>query len=171
MIFVGIDPGLTGGIAVIDKETRPIFVSAFHAIDGEFNHFQFADMLNDIRLAHPLEIPPGTRMYVGLEKVNAMPGQGVSSMFKFGNTYGKIQGVLAAKHIPYELVTPQAWTKVMLAGENKDDKKNRGKLVAQRLWPELELRENERCRTVHSGMADALLIAEFMRRKSLGLLG
>jgi Holliday junction resolvasome RuvABC endonuclease subunit len=169
VIFVGIDPGLTGGIAVIDEKTTPIYVGAFKAVAGEFSAHAFADMLNAIRQVNPVMILSNTRIVVGVEKVHSMPGQGVSSSFKFGNTYGKIQGVLAAKHIPFELITPQAWTRVMLAGEPKDDKKNRGKNVAQRLWPELSLRENERCRTVHSGMADALLIAEYLRRKHLGI--
>ncbi len=49
-----------------------------------------------------------------------MPGQGVSSTFKFGQGYGSILGIAAALSIPTELVTPQAWKKVVLAGTAKD---------------------------------------------------
>lgn len=170
MFFIGIDPGLTGGVAVIDAETVPIFVQPFKADDGEFNPHQFADILTDIRIQCS-EKRMNMRLMAGVEKVHAMPGQGVSSMFKFGNTYGKILGVLAAKQVPYELITPQAWTKVMLAGENKADGKSRGANVAQRMWPELSLTISDRAKKPHSGMCDALLIAEFLRRKYLGLLG
>lgn len=168
MVFIGIDPGLTGGIAVLDSESRPLYVGAFTPDLGEFNPYRFADTLTNIRLASPVSILPSTCMVVGLEKVHAMPGQGVSSMFTFGTVYGKIQGVLAAKHIPYQLVTPQAWTKVMLAGEDKAEKKNRAKLVVKKLWPDLPLHATARSRTMHSGMADAILIAEFMRRRHVG---
>lgn len=161
MIFVGIDPGLTGGIAAISDKGIPIFVSAFKPVDGEFDAYALADMITEIRAQHSSST---NRILCAVEKVHAMPKQGVSSTFKFGVTYGKILGLLSARLIPFELVTPQAWTKVMLAGEKKDDKKDRAKIVAQRLFPEMDLRASERSTTVHSGMADAILIAEFLRR-------
>lgn len=165
MIYIGIDPGLTGGMAAIDEHSTPIFVGAFRSVAGEFDAHQFADVLTDIRI----QLGGPAKWMAALEKVHAMPGQGVSSMFKFGSVFGAIKGVLAAKAIPYELITPQAWMKIMFAGENSEGKE-RGKSVAQRLFPEVILRETPRCRTNHSGMSEALLIAEFLRRKHLGLL-
>lgn len=160
MIYVGIDPGLTGGIVALNERSEVLHISAFVPVVGDFDAHGLSDLLTDIRTMEASSL----KIMAAVEKVGAMPKQGVSSTFKFGKTYGQILGVLAAKLIPYELVTPQAWTKEMLAGENKDDRKNRAKVVAQRLFPELNLMATARSRVVHSGMADALLIAEFIRR-------
>lgn len=165
MIFVGIDPGLTGGLAALDDRGVPLLVEAFKPSGNEFDTQRLCDLLTDLRT----EIPSSNRMLIGLEHVHAMPKQGVSSTFKFGTTFGIIRGVLSAKHLPYELVTPQAWTKEMLAGEPKDMKKDRAKNVALRLFPDMDFRATPRSVTVHSGMADAILIAEFMRRKTARL--
>lgn len=163
MIFVGIDPGLTGGIAALDEKGVPLFVGAFSPtkVENEFDMHKLCDILTDLRC----EVPHSNRMLIGLEKVHAMPKQGVSSTFKFGSTFGKIQGILAAKHLPFELVRPQEWMNSMLAGEAKDLGKVRAKNVSHRLFPDVDFRASARSTTVHSGMADAILIAEFMRRK------
>jgi crossover junction endodeoxyribonuclease RuvC len=164
MLYVGIDPGQTGGIAALDKHSIPIFVGAFRPTKEGFDAKQLCDIITDLRV----QIPNSSMIAVAVEHVHAMPKQGVSSTFKFGTNYGKILGVLEAKQLRYELVTPQEWTKHMFAGMGKDMKKERGRIVAQRLFPDLNLRATERSHTVHSGMADALLIAEYFRRKSLG---
>src|SRR5690606_16808140 len=88
-----------------------------------------------------------------VERVSAMPGQGVSSMFNFGMGYGVIQGVLASLGIPYTLVTPQTWKKrAGLAGKDKDN----ARTLAQQLCPEAPLGRKK-----DIGRADAILIARF----------
>lgn len=164
MIFVGIDPGLTGGIAALDKQGVPLFIGAFRPNANEFDMNQLCDILTNLRCDHSNT----SRLVIGLEHVHAMPKQGVSSTFKFGSTFGKIQGILAAKHLAYELIRPQEWMGVMLAGEPKEMKKERAKNVAVRLFPDINFRATERSHTVHSGMADAVLIAEYLRRKLNG---
>lgn len=95
-----------------------------------------------------------------VEKVGAMPGQGVVSMFKFGENFGMIQGILQAFGIPYELVTPQKWKKEF--GVTAD--KNTSIEVCKRLFPDVNLKRTERCKKEHDGMAEALLMAEYARR-------
>lgn len=96
-----------------------------------------------------------------LERVGAMPKQGVTSMFKFGENYGFIQGLLTAYGIPYELVTPQRWKKEFgITGD-----KNSSIAVCKRLFPDVSLRRTERCKKDHDGMAEALLMAEYARRR------
>ena len=95
-----------------------------------------------------------------LEKVNAMPGQGVVSMFNFGQNYGFIQGVLKAHEIPYELVTPQKWKKEFSCTSDK----NTSIEVCKRLFPNVSLKATDRCKKDHDGIAEALLIAEYGRR-------
>lgn len=96
-----------------------------------------------------------------LERVGAMPGQGVTSMFKFGENFGFIQGLLTAYGIPYELVTPQKWKKeFQVTGD-----KNSSIAVCKRLFQGVSLRRTDRCKTDHDGMAEALLMAEYARRR------
>ena len=88
-----------------------------------------------------------------LEKVHAMPGQGVTSMFNFGMGYGSIQGILAAAGIPVKLVTPQEWKKYHgLIRMDKDC----ARLLAQRLYPQASL-----ARKKDIGRADAMLIGDY----------
>jgi crossover junction endodeoxyribonuclease RuvC len=95
-----------------------------------------------------------------LEHVSAMPGQGVTSMFNFGQNFGWIQGLLEAHGIPYELVRPQKWKKEFsITGD-----KNSSIAVCKRLFPDVSLLPTERCRKDNDGMAEALLLCEYARR-------
>jgi len=98
--------------------------------------------------------------------VNAMPGQGVTSMFSFGRSYGFLRGCLVALGIPFDDVTPGKWQKALgLTRANKDEsitsKKNRHKQRAQQLFPHLKI--------THA-IADATLLCEFGRRLRAGEL-
>jgi crossover junction endodeoxyribonuclease RuvC len=88
-----------------------------------------------------------------LESVHSMPGQGVSSSFKFGRGFGNLEMALTAARIPYTYVTPQRWQKD-LGCLTKGDK-NVSKSRAQQLFPHIKC--------THA-IADSLLIAEYCRR-------
>ena len=90
-----------------------------------------------------------------------MPGQGVVSMFTFGTGWGRIMGVLDALRIPYELVRPQKWKKAFSVTSDK----NSSIAVCKRLFPDVSLKRTERCVKDDDGMAEALLMAEYARRK------
>ena len=147
MIYIGIDPGKNGGIAKINTDTgfvKTVTFSEESLISELEGYFMFDKS--------PLRCV--------LEKVNAMPGQGVVSMFNFGQNYGFIQGVLKAYGIPYELVTPQKWKKEFSCTSDK----NTSIEVCKRLFPGVNLKATERCKKDHDGMAEALLLAEYGRR-------
>ena len=93
-----------------------------------------------------------------IEKVNAMPKQGVSSTFTFGTSFGFCQGLLVAAGIRFEFVTPRKWQKALNCLTGGD--KNVSKARAQSLFPGVKV--------IHAN-ADALLIAEFARRTAMGL--
>jgi crossover junction endodeoxyribonuclease RuvC len=96
-----------------------------------------------------------------VEKVGAMPGQGVTSMFNFGKSAGFIEGVLTALGIPYQLVPPNKWKKEFsLIGQDKQA----SIVTCRKLFPELDLKRTERCRTDSDGKAEATLLAEYARR-------
>lgn len=145
MIYIGIDPGKDGALAVIARDrigVIPFDIAEYkNALDGLMGY------------------EDGFRCC--LERVGAMPGQGVNSMFHFGENFGYIQGLLTAFEIPYELVTPQKWKKeFQITGD-----KNSSIAVCKRLFPGVSLRRTDRCKTDHDGMAEALLMAEYARRK------
>ena len=144
MIYIGIDPGKEGALAGIDTEAPAPFAVPF-------SERGYLDVLRDI--------DPG-KSIVALEKVAAMPGQGVTSMFNFGCGFGWIQGILEALRFPYELVPPQRWKKAF--GVTSD--KHTSIRAAQRLFPGVSLLASPRCRIENDGMAEALLLAEYARR-------
>ena len=143
MIYIGVDPGKNGGIAIIDNDG----VIAF-----PFSEERLLIELDGIAQEY--------ECICYLEHVHAMPNQGVSSTFNFGMNFGFIQGVLKAYSIPYELVTPQKWKKEFSCTSDK----NTSIEVCKRLFPNVNLKATERCRKDHDGMAEALLIAEYGRR-------
>lgn len=143
MIYIGIDPGKDGALAVIFPEGEPDIIP--------FSPDDYRAVLSQM----PRECK------CCLERVGPMPGQGVTSMFKFGENYGFIQGLLMAFSIPYELVTPQKWKREFgITGD-----KNSSIAVCKRLFPGVNLRKTNKCRTDHDGMAEALLMACYTRRR------
>ena len=135
-MYLGIDPGKTGAMAVLDK-------------GGEFVEVvDFEEVLPRIRLL----ASEATCAY--LEKVHSMRGQGVSSTFSFGENFGWWQGILQALEIPYKLISPQDWQKGLVPKKEKKSEKP-GLEVARAVFPmaPLDLKK-------HHNRADALLIAK-----------
>lgn len=151
MIYIGIDPGQAGGIALIDDIEDYITITPMPATPQ--------DILDWMRESLDEDVRPIAR----IEKVHAMPGNGVSSMFKFGMGYGGLIMMLTALKICFEEVTPQAWQKELGITPRKKKEpprvwKNRLKEKAQQLFPQLP--------NITLSVADALLIAEYCRRVS-----
>jgi len=144
MIYIGIDPGKDGAMAFLYEEEPPVIMTFDREIYGK-----------------SLSIGRDRICKCCLERVGAMPGQGVTSMFKFGENFGFIQGLLTAYSIPYELVTPQKWKKEFQVTGNK----NSSIAVCKRLFPDASLRRTDKCKKDHDGMAEALLMAEYARRR------
>lgn len=147
-VSIGIDPGKTGAIAVMDDDGILCL--------EPFNVDKYVDVLSYVgRSTSAKDIK------VCLEKVGAMPGQGVVSMFNFGHNFGVIEGILSALRIPYQLVPPQTWKKEFsLTGD-----KAKSIEVCKKLFPWVDLRATERSRKPSDGLAEALLMAEYARRK------
>ena len=142
--FLGFDPGRDGSMAIIGPHLLPSAVA-----------FDKAYYIRTLE-----ELVPQFRMFAVVEHVGAMPGQGVTSCFSFGESFGWLQGVLDVMKIPYELVRPQKWKKMFSCTSDK----NTSIAVAQRLFPGVDLRRTPRCHKPHDGKAEALLLAEYGRR-------
>ena len=146
-LFIGIDPGKSGGIAYIDTE------QGFSCTEP-YSDMALIDLCADASKG-------GNEVVCCLEKVGAMPGQGVVSMFSFGQSVGYIKGVLESFKIPYQEITPQKWKREF--GLTSDKAKSAE--ICGRLFPDVSLLATPRCRKPHDGMAEALLMAEYARRK------
>jgi len=157
-IFVGIDPGLDGGIACISHRIARCWPLPTVG-KGKYRELDLKALeaiLRDSDLG---------ATYAAIEHVHAMPKQGVSSTFRFGDGYGQIKGLLAGLGISYTLVRPQRWKKVVLDGLGWQGDKEASVRYCIARWPDLSLLASERCRKPHDGMADALCIAEWRRRQ------
>ena len=159
MIIFGIDPGVSGAISVLeDKKIVDIFDMPT-MIDGKKNKKQVngAQVTNIIKekLTHNKEI------IVAVEHVNAMPGQGVTSMFNFGQSFGVIKGVCSALSLPIYFIRPTKWKKHFnLIKTNKDA--SRTKVIE--IYPEIS---SKLARKKDSNKADAILIARYFNDTQL----
>lgn len=119
-LIVAIDPGLTGAIVFLDSsngKVAGIFDMPISAATYGKGNTVNAHLLTDIFVKFKVE----DIETVYIEQVSAMPGQGVSSMFKFGVSFGVLQGVASAFGLKIEFVTPQKWKKFCgLIGKEKD---------------------------------------------------
>lgn len=143
--FIGIDPGINGGIGFISTKGRNAY--GFKNKTEKDIFLLFKEIADNIQTNQAIAL---------IEKVHAAPMAGVSSMFTFGQSYGFLRGCLLGSGIPFEEVTPVTWQTDLKCKSGGD--KNITKAKAQQLFPEIKITH---------GLADALLIAEFARRKFL----
>ncbi len=153
MKIIGIDPGLSGAIAVMhDKKVINIYDMPVMA-EGKKNKRQ----LNSSQLVNIIKdnINEDEETIVVVEQVNAMPGQGVTSMFNFGQTFGAIKGVCAALKLPIFFVRPSKWKKHFeLINSSKDA--SRTKVIE--MYPTLS---GQLAKKRDVNKSDAILIAKF----------
>jgi hypothetical protein len=161
-MYVGIDPGANGGLA-LTQGTVVIEWAEMPRLDR--------DLLNLLRQWKEEYEPE----FCCLEKVNSMPGEGHVGAFSFGEGFGKLQMALAAVELPYELVTPRVWqkglgVKVKEKSESKKDFKERLRHLAIQLFPSEPLWDKPKTLGKQRAVCDAMLIAEYCRRKCQGII-
>jgi len=124
MRIIGIDPGLSGGIAILDNSKVIELFDMPVMPDGKKNKRQLNSALLAKMIKDNIKNLEDTVMVV--EQVNAMPGQGVTSMFNFGQTFGAIKGICAALGLPIFLVRPAKWKKHFeLINSSKDSSRTK----------------------------------------------
>ena len=159
MKIIGIDPGLSGAIAILlNNKVEAIFDMPVMA-EGKKNKRQ----LNSAQLVNILRenFKNNEETVVVVEQVNAMPGQGVTSMFNFGQSFGAIKGVCAALNLPIYFVRPSKWKKYFdLINASKDS--SRTKVIE--MYPSLS---NHLSRKKDVNKSDAILIARFFSETRL----
>ena len=159
MKIIGIDPGLSGAIAILqEKKVLNIFDMPVMS-EGKKNKKQ----LNSAHLVKLLRdnLVENEETSVVVEQVNAMPGQGVTSMFNFGQTFGAIKGVCAALGLPIFFVRPSKWKKHFeLINSSKDSSRTK----AIEMYPSLS---NDLAKKKDVNKSDAILIARFFSETRL----
>jgi crossover junction endodeoxyribonuclease RuvC len=141
-VIMGIDPGISGAIAFyFPVAPERIAVDDVPVAGGEINVHELARL---IRVHRPT--------LAVIERVSAMSGQGVTSMFNFGRSYGDVRGTIGAMEVPLHFVTPQKWKKHFGLSSDKDE----SRLRAIRLFPAVADSFNLK---KHDGRAEAALIA------------
>jgi len=153
MKIIGIDPGLNGAIAVLqDNKVKEIFdvpvMPEGKKNKRQLNSAQLVKLLKDI-------ISDNEEVVVIVENVSAMPGQGVTSMFNFGQTFGAIKGICAALGLPIFFVRPAKWKKHFdLINSSKDASRTK----AIEMYPSLS---DHLSKKKDVNKSDAILIARF----------
>ena len=159
MKIIGIDPGLSGAIAIL-KNNKVLSIFEIPVMsEGKKNKRQ----LNSAQLVKLLKdnILENEEVSVVVEQVNAMPGQGVTSMFNFGQTFGAIKGICAALGLPIFFVRPAKWKKHFdLINSSKDASRTK----AIEMYPSLS---DQLSKKKDVNKSDAILIARFFSETRL----
>jgi len=140
-VILGIDPGVTGGIAYLYPDGR-VVAEDIPVAGGEVDVDSLAARIRTYRPCMAV-----------IERAGAMPGQGVSSTFKFGAAYGALRAVVAALEIPQHIVGPAVWKRHF----SLDKDKERSRALAIRLWPGTGWFSRKK----DHGRAEAALIARY----------
>ena len=159
MIIIGIDPGISGAISILENKKILEVYDTPTMIDGKKNKKQ----INSAQVTNIIKerLKDDKEVIVVVEHVNAMPGQGVTSMFNFGHSFGVIKGICAALGLPIYFVRPTKWKKHFnLIKTNKDA--SRTKVIEA--YPEISSKLH---RKKDSNRADAILIALYFNDTQL----
>ena len=146
MIYIGIDPGAKGAMALLSDDNKPMIIP--------FDQERYIETIWGLKCED-------AECICCIEAVHSISGQGIASSFKFGQTYGWLLGMLDAIGIPYQPISPQKWKKEF--GLTSD--KAQSVEVCKRLFPSLNLKRTERSKKDDDNCAEACLLALYAKRK------
>jgi len=154
MLIIGIDPGISGSICffedgkILEVIEMPVMTEGKKnkkQVNGAQIYNEFLKRINN----------KGDQTRVVIEQVSAMPGQGVTSMFNFGQSYGILKGICSAMQLPMFFVRPTKWKKYFnLINSQKDASRTRAIEIFPYFSTQLSKKKD-------SNKADAILIASF----------
>ena len=155
MLIIGIDPGISGSICFFEDGKIIDVIDMPTMIDGKKNKRQVngAQIYNEISARVKKTEKQNVRVII--EQVSAMPGQGVTSMFNFGQSFGILKGICSAMQLPMYFVRPAKWKKYFnLINSEKDASRTRAIEIFPYFSSQLSKKKD-------SNKADAILIASF----------
>ena len=155
MLIIGIDPGISGSICFLDNGKILDVIEMPIMTDGKKNKKQVngSQVFNEI--TKRIKQFEKNQIRVVIEHVSAMPGQGVTSMFNFGQSFGILKGICTAMQLPMYFVRPTKWKKYFnLLNSEKDASRTRAIEIFPYFSSQLSKKKD-------SNKADAILIASF----------
>ena len=155
MLIIGIDPGISGSICFLDNGKILEAIEMPVMTDGKKNKKQVngSQVYNEI--TKRIKQFEKNQIRVVIEHVSAMPGQGVTSMFNFGQSFGILKGICTAMQLPMYFVRPTKWKKYFnLLNSEKDASRTRAIEIFPYFSSQLSKKKD-------SNKADAILIASF----------
>ena len=153
MFIIGIDPGISGALCFMEHGKIIDVIDMPSMADGKKNKNQ----LNSAQLVNIIKrhILPNKETFVIVEQVSAMPGQGVTSMFNFGQSFGILKGICSAMNLPMYFVRPAKWKKYFsLINASKDASRTK----AIEIFPYFSVNLSKK---KDANKADAILIASY----------
>tara|TARA_A100001011_G_scaffold321403_1_gene342375 strand:- start:274 stop:768 length:495 start_codon:yes stop_codon:yes gene_type:complete len=155
MFIIGIDPGISGAICFFESDIIKDVIEMPIMADGKKNKRQIngPQIVNEIQKR--IENIPKKNIFVVVEHVSAMPGQGVTSMFNFGQSFGVIKGICSALKLPIYFVRPVKWKKYFNLIKT-DKEASRSKAI--QIFPYISSKLSKK---KDNNKADAILIASF----------
>ena len=155
MIIIGIDPGISGSICFFEDGKIIDIIDMPVMSDGKKNKRQVngAQIYNEI--SSRIKNYNINDIKVVIEQVSAMPGQGVTSMFNFGQSFGVLKGICSAMQIPMYFVRPAKWKKYFnLINSQKDASRTKAIQIFPYISSQLSKKKD-------ANKADAILLASF----------
>ena len=155
MLIIGIDPGITGSICFFENGKIIDLIDMPNMADGKKQKRQVngAQIYNEIFIR--IKNLDKKNIKVVIEQVSAMPGQGVTSMFNFGQSFGVLKGICSAMQLPMHFVRPAKWKKFFnLINAEKDASRTKAIEIFPYISPQLSKKKD-------ANKADAALIASF----------
>ena len=155
MLIIGIDPGISGSICFFEDGKIIEVIEMPVMTEGKKNKKQVngAQIYNEF--LKRINKKKGDEVRVVIEQVSAMPGQGVTSMFNFGQSFGILKGICSAMQLPMFFVRPAKWKKYFnLINSQKDASRTRAIEIFPYFSTQLSKKKD-------SNKADAILIASF----------
>lgn len=147
-LVLGVDPGLSGAFAFVTNRGELLSVFDIESADGRMLAGRLVTAVRRYRPAAAV-----------IERVGPMPGQGLSTSWKFGRAYGCVEGVVEALGIPHHELTPVVWKRELGLGKEKAS----ARAEAQRRWP---AHRDSFARVKDAGRAEAaLLVIAWLRRE------
>lgn len=157
--IIGIDPGLSGGLAFYNPDNLIVYATPVNELSFIKAGKKRKRNEMDVEAVRELIVQyDGTQFNIEcayLEHVSAMPGQGVTGVFRFGQNFGQWQGILGGLGIRTVLIRPQTWKAFFGLNRSKDTSLG----LAREYWPE-NAAESFRLKK-HDGLAEAALIAKY----------
>ncbi len=155
MLIIGIDPGITGAICFFENGEVKDVIDMPTMAEGKKNKRQINGRQIFNEITSRIKIYNSKYINVVVEQVSAMPGQGVTSMFNFGQSFGVIKGICAAMQLPIFFIRPAKWKKHFdLINSQKDSSRTKAIQMFPKISSLLKRKKD-------ANKADAILIASF----------